>query len=125
MQVDGGNLFDLLHEPDGSPRRSAASGGDDGYIRPLSGGGGGGGGGGPILPLSDALGMALEVCRGMAYLHGAVPPLLHRDIKSSNLLCGGPAERSIKICDFGLSRASTTTQSPHLNLITSNAGVQK
>ncbi len=31
--------------------------------------------------------MARDVCRGMAYLHGFTPPLLHRDLKSSNLLC--------------------------------------
>ena len=32
------------------------------------------------------IGMALDVSRGMAYLHSASPPILHLDLKSPNLL---------------------------------------
>lgn len=30
--------------------------------------------------------IAVEICRGMAYLHGCNPPLIHRDLKPHNLL---------------------------------------
>lgn len=30
--------------------------------------------------------LAMEICRGMAYLHGCNPPLIHRDLKPHNLL---------------------------------------
>ncbi|KNA16931.1 hypothetical protein SOVF_084740 [Spinacia oleracea] len=46
---------------------------------------------------------ALDVARGLEYLHdGAVPPVIHRDIKSSNILL----DHSMKarVADFGLSK---------------------
>jgi Protein tyrosine and serine/threonine kinase len=43
------------------------------------------------------------VGRGMAYLHGLRPPVLHRDLKSPNILLD-EATRPV-ICDFGLARA--------------------
>jgi serine/threonine protein kinase len=33
-----------------------------------------------------ALKMAADGCRGMQYLHSLSPPLIHRDIKSPNVL---------------------------------------
>ncbi|XP_010931864.1 calcium/calmodulin-regulated receptor-like kinase 1 isoform X4 [Elaeis guineensis] len=47
--------------------------------------------------------IALDVARGLEYLHdGAVPSVVHRDIKSSNILL----DRSMRarVADFGLSR---------------------
>ncbi|KAG2682122.1 hypothetical protein I3843_11G177600 [Carya illinoinensis] len=47
--------------------------------------------------------IALDVARGLEYLHdGAVPPVIHRDIKSSNILLD-QAMRA-RVADFGLSR---------------------
>ncbi|XP_024959294.1 calcium/calmodulin-regulated receptor-like kinase 1 [Cynara cardunculus var. scolymus] len=47
--------------------------------------------------------VALDVARGLEYLHdGAVPPVIHRDIKSSNILLD-QAMRA-RVADFGLSR---------------------
>lgn len=69
--------------------------------------------------------ISLDVARGMLYLHSLVPVLLHRDLKSSNILVdtGTPADASVEgsspsrvravLCDFGLSRqdAAGTHQS--------------
>ncbi|OWM63963.1 probable serine/threonine-protein kinase SIS8 [Punica granatum] len=46
--------------------------------------------------------MALDVVRGMNYLHHRNPPILHRDLKSSNLLVD--RNWNVKAGDFGLSR---------------------
>jgi len=47
--------------------------------------------------------IAQGIVQGMTYLHGHRPePVLHRDLKSSNLLCDEGF--NIKICDFGLAR---------------------
>ncbi|XP_022734967.1 calcium/calmodulin-regulated receptor-like kinase 1 isoform X2 [Durio zibethinus] len=47
--------------------------------------------------------IALDVARGLEYLHdGAVPPVIHRDIKSSNILLD--ESMRARVADFGLSR---------------------
>jgi hypothetical protein len=46
--------------------------------------------------------MALDVARGVHYLHSCRPPILHRDLKSLNVLVG--ADLSLRLCDFGLAR---------------------
>ncbi|XP_027355905.1 calcium/calmodulin-regulated receptor-like kinase 1 isoform X2 [Abrus precatorius] len=47
--------------------------------------------------------VALDVARGLEYLHdGAVPPVIHRDIKSSNILLD--QSMRARVADFGLSR---------------------
>jgi serine/threonine protein kinase len=43
----------------------------------------------------------VQVARGMAYLHGHTPPILHRDLKSDNVLIKGS---TWKVGDFGLAR---------------------
>ncbi|KAJ6727978.1 hypothetical protein OIU74_006094 [Salix koriyanagi] len=47
--------------------------------------------------------IALDVARGLEYLHnGAIPPVIHRDIKSSNILLDQCMRA--RVADFGLSR---------------------
>ena len=46
--------------------------------------------------------VACGAARGMAYLHSGNPPVLHRDLKSANLLLD--ESYTAKVCDFGLSR---------------------
>ena len=52
---------------------------------------------------------ASNVAQGMEYLHGLSPPILHRDLKSLNLLVAEMhGERVIKLTDFGLARSKQT-----------------
>ncbi|KAM1146103.1 hypothetical protein ACFX13_038769 [Malus domestica] len=46
--------------------------------------------------------MVLDVARGMNYLHHRNPPIVHRDLKSSNLLVD--KNWTVKVGDFGLSK---------------------
>ncbi|XP_002972276.2 serine/threonine-protein kinase CTR1 [Selaginella moellendorffii] len=59
--------------------------------------------------------MALDVSKGMNYLHRCCPPIVHRDLKSPNLLV--KENWTIKVCDFGLSRPKNNT------FLTSKTGV--
>ncbi|KAJ3679261.1 hypothetical protein LUZ60_017272 [Juncus effusus] len=52
------------------------------------------------VPLKLAVRQALDVARGMEYVHRE--KLIHRDLKSDNLLIAG--DKSIKIADFGVAR---------------------
>lgn len=54
------------------------------------------------LPLAQVLSYAVDVCRGMAYLHER--GILHRDLKSANLLLEEELTGTMKIGDFGLAR---------------------
>ncbi|XP_011024258.1 PREDICTED: serine/threonine-protein kinase CTR1-like isoform X2 [Populus euphratica] len=69
-----------------------------------------------LLHLADAalilnerrrLNMANDVAKGMNYLHQFRPPIIHRDLKSLNLLVDSAYK--VKICDFGLSRSKAKT----------------
>ncbi|XAR68394.1 Non-specific serine/threonine protein kinase [Bertholletia excelsa] len=51
--------------------------------------------------------MALDAARGMNYLHNRTPVIVHRDLKSPNLLVD--KNWVVKVCDFGLSRMKHST----------------
>ncbi|XP_010546972.1 PREDICTED: RGS domain-containing serine/threonine-protein kinase A-like isoform X2 [Tarenaya hassleriana] len=51
--------------------------------------------------------MALDIARGVNYLHHCSPPIIHRDLKSSNLLVD--RNWTVKVADFGLSRLKHET----------------
>jgi hypothetical protein len=50
----------------------------------------------------DRLKIALEIARGVNYLHSFNPPILHRDLKSLNILLD--KNLTVKIADFGWAR---------------------
>ncbi|TMW62189.1 hypothetical protein Poli38472_009682 [Pythium oligandrum] len=60
-----------------------------------------------LTPLDRAK-FVLDTARGMKYLHHFNRPILHRDMKSPNLLVQN--DFTIKISDFGLSRVKTQIQ---------------
>lgn len=45
-----------------------------------------------------ALGIALDIARGLEHLHALTPPIVHRDLKSDNILLD--AAGRAKISDF-------------------------
>jgi serine/threonine protein kinase len=51
------------------------------------------------------LGFALDAAKGMAYLHSLRPPILHRDLKSPNLLV--TEHWRCKVGDLGLSKVAS------------------
>eukprot|EP00930_Biecheleria_cincta_P086250 TRINITY_DN75571_c0_g1_i1.p1 TRINITY_DN75571_c0_g1~~TRINITY_DN75571_c0_g1_i1.p1 ORF type:complete len:1016 (-),score=188.24 TRINITY_DN75571_c0_g1_i1:173-3220(-) len=62
-----------------------------------------------------------DVCRGMTYLHGQRPPILHRDLKPQNVLIDGTAwPPKAKVTDFGLSAFVETE-----NSMRAKAGTEK
>ncbi|KAL0392198.1 UNVERIFIED_CONTAM: Serine/threonine-protein kinase CTR1 [Sesamum radiatum] len=62
---------------------------------------------GEILDQRRRLRMALDVAKGVNYLHRLHPPIVHWDLKSPNLLVD--KNWNVKVCDFGLSRFKANT----------------
>ncbi|XP_071685810.1 probable serine/threonine-protein kinase SIS8 isoform X2 [Rutidosis leptorrhynchoides] len=59
------------------------------------------------LDIRRRLRIALDAARGMNYLHNCTPVIVHRDLKSPNLLVD--KNWVVKVCDFGLSRMKHST----------------
>lgn len=60
------------------------------------------------FPLLKSLWIAFGIAKGMTYLHAQYPVIIHRDLKSPNILLGTNV-REVKITDFGLSRLRVKT----------------
>ncbi len=61
------------------------------------------------LPAREAVGLALQVCEGLAEAH--VNQVIHRDLKPSNLILSERPDGSplVKILDFGIAKTSAPT----------------
>jgi len=63
------------------------------------------------LSLSQQAKMALQVAEGVSFLHSLTPPVVHRDLKSLNIVLD--KQYNAKICDFGLTQSMDKT---HISL---------
>ncbi|XP_042465207.1 probable LRR receptor-like serine/threonine-protein kinase At1g05700 [Zingiber officinale] len=68
------------------------------------------------LSWRQRLQMAIDSARGLEYLHkGCKPPLVHRDVKSGNILLSETLEA--KLADFGLSKAFLSETNSHISTV--------
>eukprot|EP00253_Pinus_taeda_P025338 PITA_25338 len=61
------------------------------------------------LPWNTRLKIVIQTAEALAFLHALSPPVLHRDVKSSNILLDEKLD--IKLADFGLCRVLPVTAS--------------
>ncbi|CAI5999562.1 unnamed protein product [Closterium sp. NIES-64] len=71
---------------------------------------------GQLLPLQEVVRLALDIARGMAYLHAE--GVVHRDLKPDNLVL--TTDTIVKITDFGVARLEADT-----SLMTAETGTYR
>lgn len=69
----------------------------------------------PRPTLKRVLGIMLDMARGLEYLHTCTPAIIHRDVKSSNILINRTGVA--KVGDFGLARVKHSTRSMIRSLV--------
>ncbi|KAH7565683.1 hypothetical protein JRO89_XS09G0246000 [Xanthoceras sorbifolium] len=69
-----------------------------------------------ILSWEDRMRIAVDAAQGLEYLHsGCKPPIVHRDVKSANILLNEKLQA--KIADFGLSRIFANESGTHISTV--------
>ncbi|KAI8544545.1 hypothetical protein RHMOL_Rhmol08G0305600 [Rhododendron molle] len=69
-----------------------------------------------ILSWENRLQIACDAAEGLAYLHdGCKPPIIHRDIKTANILL--TENMQAKVSDFGLSRLMSSDGGTHVSTL--------
>lgn len=64
------------------------------------------------LPWGTRLKIAIGAAKGLAFLHGADPPVIYRDFKASNILLD--ADYTAKLSDFGLAKMGPEGEATHV-----------
>lgn len=64
------------------------------------------------VDLMAILKMATDAAMGVNYLHQLTPPIIHRDLKSHNLLVGD--NFVVKVTDFGLAKITSSADDAHM-----------
>ncbi|KMZ74943.1 Protein kinase 2B [Zostera marina] len=64
------------------------------------------------LPWGTRLKIAIGAAKGLAFLHGAEPPVIYRDFKASNILLD--ADHTAKLSDFGLAKMGPEGEATHV-----------
>lgn len=59
------------------------------------------------LPVHHCINMCLQLAEGVVYLHSQVPCVVHRDLKSLNVVLD--LNLNVKLCDFGLTESMERT----------------
>ncbi|KAI3744133.1 hypothetical protein L1987_57209 [Smallanthus sonchifolius] len=69
-----------------------------------------------VLSWKKRLQIGYDAAQGLEYMHhGCKPPIVHRDVKCSNILLNEKLQA--KLADFGLSKAFTTEGATHMSTI--------
>ncbi|KAJ9692165.1 hypothetical protein PVL29_011304 [Vitis rotundifolia] len=69
-----------------------------------------------VLSWKQRIGIALDVAQGLEYLHdGCKPPIIHRDVKSANILLNEKLQA--KVADMGLSRSLPIDDLTHISTL--------
>lgn len=74
------------------------------------------------LSLSTAINFALDIARGMAYLHNEPNVIIHRDLKPRNVLLVNSSADHLKVGDFGLSKLIRVQDSHDVYKMTGETG---
>ncbi|GAA0184936.1 non-receptor serine/threonine protein kinase [Lithospermum erythrorhizon] len=74
------------------------------------------------LNASTAINFALDIARGMAYLHTEPNVVIHRDLKPRNVLCVNSSADHLKVGDFGLSKLVKVQNSHDIYRMTGETG---
>ncbi|EPS65357.1 hypothetical protein M569_09419, partial [Genlisea aurea] len=71
---------------------------------------------------STAINFALDIARGMAYLHSEPNVIIHRDLKPRNVLLANTSADHLKVGDFGLSKLIKVQHSHDVYKMTGETG---
>lgn len=76
---------------------------------------------GKDMTLRQSMKILVDIASGMQYLHAQTPCIVHRDLKSSNVLLMKPIrskeqEPFAKVADFGLARTSAANVTPDMTV---------